>query len=161
MYGRRHPLWLLVEQPIDEGRVSMRQLIRVIASLPRRCAHLFITQIRQIGIVELHERAARVKQRSELCGVGVRHILVEGLEIRVGLVADSAAAASKMQHRGGRNRDLRRPPRHARQVTEVRELNVFTMTNLADDLDDRRRQMLPAVLTRDDGREMRLDAVQL
>ena len=142
----------------------MRQLVRVVAALARRLAHLVVAQVGQVRVVHLHVGGAGRGERAQLGPVRLGHVVVERrVEFGVVLAADARAAAPEMQHRGRRDRDLGGEPGAdlTLQVFEIRTLDVAHVLHLAHHAHHRGRQLLGAVGSDDGHGDVGLHAPEL
>src|SRR6185295_6494512 len=163
VHAQRHAGGFLRDDAVDERRVAVRQLVRVVAARARRLAHLVVAQVGEVGVVHLHVAAAGGGERAQLGTVGVGDVLPERLEVGVVLAADAGAAAAEVQHRRRRDRHLRRVAGAdlRPQVLEVGALDVLDVADLVDHAHHRRRELLAAVGLLDGRRNVGLDAGEL
>ena len=101
VHGQCHASWFLRHHFVDEGRVAVRQFIRVVTACACGFAHFVVAQIGQVGVVHLHISATCGGQRAQFIAVGFGHIVVKRrVEFGVSVFADTGAAAAKVQHGG-------------------------------------------------------------
>ncbi len=142
MRGDRHVGRPLGDRVVDDARVDLLQVVRVVAALARLRQFLLRAEVGPHGVVELQVAAAGVVERLDRLAVGLAEILEERVEVGIDLFRDRLAAAAEMQHRRRRDRHLRRSP--ARVALLLQELEmlqhrmVVRKVELADDADARR-----------------------
>src|SRR5260221_3090548 len=92
-----------------------------------------------------------------------RHIVEEGLELRVGVLADRVSSAAEMEHRRRGQGDLRGSPGGRLQVLKCVEQNRLHMPDLVRDVHDRRSEVHGTLLSAKAHRAAALgdDALQL
>jgi hypothetical protein len=130
-----------IDHRIDQRRVGVRQVIRVLTRVPSLVPDLRVAQVRQVGVVELDVPTPRLVERRHLVAVGLRQILEELIQVGVRRDVDALASSAKVHHRGGRNRDLRRPGGHRLKKREVCCLDVLHVPQLAGDRHAGRREV--------------------
>lgn len=103
----RHVGGALRDGGVDERGVLARELVGVPVPLLGLGPHLGVAEVRQVGVVELHEPRAGLVQVGQLLLVHAREVLEEGVQCRVGLLVDGVTAVPKVDHGRRRNADLR------------------------------------------------------
>lgn len=84
---------------VDERGVPAGQGVGVAAVAPLGLgAHLGVAEVGEVGVVELHEAAARGVQVGELLLEHAREVGEEGLQRRVGRLVDGVAGVAEVDH---------------------------------------------------------------
>ena len=137
MDADRHAGRLCRDHRVDEFDIAQRQRIRVLAAVAHRQAHFLVTQIGEVGVVELDIGTAGFAERLQFVRIDLDHVVDINVEIGIGGFADRAAPAAQ-QHGRRRNGGLGGSPRRRLQELEAVDLDVASVADLADDLELRR-----------------------
>src|SRR5215472_3629458 len=119
MHAYRHVTRPILDRGIEELGVGPRQRGRVLADIGDLFAQLLIAQIGEVDLVDLQIATAGCGEIADFLAVDTGKIVVEGIDVGIGLGIDRAASAPKMHHSWRRKRDLRRRPRDRREKSEI------------------------------------------
>src|SRR5215470_3433252 len=119
MHAHRHVPRPILDRGIEELGVGPRQGGRVLADIGDLLAQFGIAQIGEIDLVDLQIAAAGRGEVADFLAVETGEIVVERVNVGIGLGVDRAASAPKMHHGWRRERDLRRRSRDRREKLEI------------------------------------------
>src|SRR5262249_21368215 len=140
MHAHRHVPRPILDRGIEELGVGPRQRSRVLADIGDLLAQLRIAEIGEIDLVDLQITAAGRGEGAGFVAVDTGKIVVEGVDVGIGLGIDRAPGASEMTNSWRRERDLRRRPRDRREKFEIvdEDSRAVGPRELAGDLHGRR-----------------------
>src|SRR5262249_8154745 len=113
-----------------------------------------VAEICQVRVVELNVSAACRSEPLELFAIASSDVVVEGLEIGIGLTADGSTATAKVEHGWRRDCYLWHALCDRLEKLKICELDRVRMLELRADVHHRRREVHVAASTT----EARLDA---
>src|SRR5215831_8493218 len=119
MHAYRHVTRPILDRGIEELGVGPRQRGRVLADIGDSFAQLRIAQIGEVDLVDLQIETAGCGEIADFLAVDTGKIVVEGIDVGIGLGIDCAASAPEMHHSWRRERDLRRRPRDGCEKFEI------------------------------------------
>src|SRR6516164_6160599 len=140
VHARRHVPRPILDRGIEELGVGPRQPGRILADIGDLLAQLRIAQVGEVDLVDLQIAAAGRGEVADFLAVDTGKIVVEGVDVGIGLGIDRAASAPEMHDRWRRERDLRRRPRDGCEKFEIVDEDSLAVgpRELAGDLHGRR-----------------------
>ncbi len=120
MDGLEHLLRRRLQRGVDQAGRQLRLGLGILAADADGLAARGIAQIGQIGVVQLHVAAAGIKQVGDFLAIDLGKIVVERLQLGIGVPRHGFAAAAQAHGRRG-NGDLGGAPlaRRRRQDLEI------------------------------------------
>src|SRR5215472_10575946 len=106
MHGDGHVPRPARDRAVDQPRVSVRQLLGILADAAHLVAQLRIAEIGEVHLIELQVGKTALCQSGHLLTVDAAEVGVELGDIGVGLLVYGLAAAAEMDGAGGGNADL-------------------------------------------------------
>src|SRR5262249_36271583 len=140
MHAHRHVLGTARNRGVDEGGIGMHESLRLLVEIGAYLGpELRVAHVGEIDIVNLQIRASSLGKAVDLLAVEAREILIEHVEIRIGLRVDGLAATTKMHVGWGWNGLLGRDFGDGFQVREIIDEDAALWTRQPPNHTDTRR----------------------
>lgn len=96
--GNRHVFRFVLQCRVDHLSIALWQRRKVLSSSSCSLAHILVTQIGEIGIVQLKQLAAGFGQRRNFVTISLSQVFEELIKVRVHFFRDSLSASTEMTH---------------------------------------------------------------